>query len=75
MARVYSFKALNYQRGIYSVAKHQTLKLKIFRFFSGVFPESFRQKAGKTPETDRKKAETFSEKNGIFKVLRSDPNA
>ena len=30
--------------------------------FFGLFPESFRKKAGKTTEIDRKKAETFSGK-------------
>jgi len=54
--------------------KKQTLKLKRFRsfsgkcfrffpVFSGLFPEWFRNKAGKTLKTDRKKAET---------VLRSE---
>ena len=47
----------------------RTPKLKRFRFlpekfpfFSGLFPDSFRKKAEKTSETDRKKAETFPEK-------------
>ena len=32
-----------------------------------LFPESFRKKAGTTPETDRKKGETFPEKTNSFK--------
>ena len=34
----------------------------LFPVFSRLFPEWFRNKAEKTPETDRKKAETFSGK-------------
>ena len=48
--------------------KFQTLKLKRFRSFSGVFPAFFRNEAGKTPETDRKKSgNIFRKKAESFK--------
>ena len=57
----FDVKEESWQRGQANM-NFQTLKLERFRSVSRVFPALFRNHSGKTPKTDRKKAETFSGK-------------